>query len=348
MTVTMKKLSRRYVASLLFAGIALAGIPVKAADKEVNVYSSRHYDADKLLFAAFTQKTGIKVNVIEGKDDELIARIKAESANSPADLLLAVDAGRLWRAQASDILQPVKSTALEKAIPAPYREAMGHWFGLSMRARVIIYDKAKVKPADLSTYENLAAPQWKGRLLVRSSTNIYNQSLTGSILAARGLAETESWAKGIAANLARPPQGGDSDQIKAIAAGEGDIALSNTYYFARMANSSKPEEKALADRLGVFFPNQGDRGTHVNVSGAGIAKNAPNKANAIALLEFMVTPEAQRIFAEANYEYPVANGIAPHPIVASWGDFKRDTLNAAIYGQNNPEALRIMDRAGWR
>lgn len=336
-------------------GVALLSLAACGGDEkeaakpaEVNIYSSRHYDADKLLFAAFEKQTGIQINVIEGKDDELIERLKAEDRNSPADILLAVDAGRMWRAQEAGVLQPIRSTVLEQAVPAEYREKDGYWFGLSARARVIIYNKDKVKPEELSTYEDLADPKWKGRILVRSSTNVYNQSLTGSILAAHGADATEAWAKGLAANFARKPQGGDTDQIKAVAAGEGDIAISNTYYFARMLASENPADKAVAEKVGVVFPNQGDRGTHVNISGAGVAKYAPNHDNAVKFLEFLVTPEAQKIFAEGNYEFPVVAGIPSHPVVAAWGDFKRDSLNASIYGQNNAEALKIMDRAGWQ
>lgn len=327
--------------------LALGGGSAFAAG-EVNIYSSRHYDTDQQLYKAFEEKTGIKVNLIEGKDDELIERMKAEGRNSPADVLVAVDAGRLWRAQDAGILQPVESDYLTKNIPAQFREPDGNWFGLSNRARVIIYNKDAVKPSELSTYEDLADPKWKGRLLIRSSTNIYNQSLTGSILAAHGPEKTEEWAKGIAANLARPPQGGDTDQIKAVAAGEGDIAVSNTYYLGRLLNSDKPEDRALAEKVGVFFPNQGDRGTHVNISGAGVAANAPNKENAVKFIEFMAGPEAQKIFADGNYEYPVIAGVQPHPTVAAWGEFDADKLNAAEYGRNNAEALKIMDRAGWR
>ncbi|QJE74493.1 Fe(3+) ABC transporter substrate-binding protein [Aerophototrophica crusticola] len=337
---------RRALASAV--GIVMLALSGTAAAQELNVYSSRHYDTDQLFYKAFTEKTGIKVNLIEGKDDELIERIKAEGKNSPADVLVAVDAGRLWRAQEAGVLQPVKNELLEKTIAPQFREPQGYWFGLSTRARVIIYNKAAVKPSELSTYEDLADPKWKGRLLIRSSTNIYNQSLTGSVLAANGPEKTEAWAKGIAANLARPPQGGDTDQIKAVAAGEGDVAVSNTYYFARLSASAKPEDKAIADKVGVFFPNQKDRGTHVNVSGVGVAANAPNKANAIKFIEFMVGPEAQKIFADGNYEYPVLSSVKPHPVVAGWGEFKADALNAATYGKNNAEALKIMDRAGWK
>ncbi|UEM04195.1 Fe(3+) ABC transporter substrate-binding protein [Skermanella rosea] len=329
-------------------GAVLLGTAFAAQAAEVNVYSSRHYDTDKALYTNFTQQTGIKVNIIEGKDDELIERIRTESGNSPADILITVDAGRLWRAQNADILQPTKSQVLEQAVPAHLREPSGLWFGLTKRARVIIYNKAAVKPADLSTYEDLADPKWKGRLLIRSSTNVYNQSLAGSMLAAHGEKKTEEWARGIVANLARPPQGGDSDQIKAVAAGEGDIAVSNTYYFGRIAGSGKPEDKAIAEKVGVFFPNQNDRGTHVNISGAGVLKNAPNRENAVKFLEYLVSPQAQKIFAEGNYEYPVLKQAEQSPVIASWGSFKEDELNASVFGKNNEEALKIMDRAGWK
>ena len=329
-------------------GAVMLGTAFAAQAAEVNVYSSRHYDTDKALYSNFTQQTGIKVNIIEGKDDELIERIRTESGNSPADILITVDAGRLWRAQNADILQPTKSQALEQAVPAHLREPSGLWFGLTKRARVIIYNKAAVKPADLSTYEDLADPKWKGRLLIRSSTNVYNQSLAGSMLAAHGEKKTEEWARGIVANLARAPQGGDSDQIKAVAAGEGDIAVSNTYYFGRIAGSSKAEDKAIAEKVGVFFPNQGDRGTHVNISGAGVLKNAPNRENAVKFLEYLVSPAAQKIFAEGNYEYPVLKQAEQSPVIASWGSFKEDELNASVFGKNNEEALKIMDRAGWK
>jgi iron(III) transport system substrate-binding protein len=327
---------------------AILGTAIAATAAEVNVYSSRHYDTDKSLYQTFTQQTGIRVNIIEGRDDELIERIRTEAGNSPADILITVDAGRLWRAQNAGILQPIKSKTLEDTVPEYLRESTGLWFGLTKRARVIIYNKAAVKPSELSTYEDLADPKWKGRLLIRSSTNVYNQSLAGSILAARGEKATEEWARGIVANLARRPQGGDSDQILAVAAGEGDIAISNTYYFGRIAGSDKPEDKAVTAKVGVFFPNQNDRGTHVNSSGAGVMKNAPNKENAVKFLEYLVSSPAQKIFAEGNYEYPVSKDAEIAPVIASWGSFKEDNLNAAVFGKNNEEALKIMDRAGWK
>lgn len=320
--------------------------PAIAQTRTINVYSARHYDTDDELFAGFTRKTGIKVNLVEAEADQLIERIRNEGRNSPADVLITVDAGRLWRAQQAGVLQPVSSRVLS-SIPANLRDPQGNWFGLSKRARVIMYNKDKVNPAQLSTYENLTNSRWKGKILVRSSTNIYNQSMTGAMLAVHGAQKTEQWARGLVANFARPPQGGDTDQIKAVAAGVGDIAIANTYYLIRLMQSSKPEERAVAAKVKAFFPNQRDRGTHINISGGGVVKTAPNKQAAIQFLEYLVSPEAQRLFALGNNEYPVISGVALDPAVKSLGNFKEDKLNAAIYGRNNGEALKIMDRAGW-
>lgn len=336
------------LARAIAVALGMATLGAAAEAQEVNVYSSRHYAADKMLIEQFQKQTGIKVNVIEGDVAPLLQRLQAEGRNSPADLFITADAGNLWRAQQAGVLQPVKSAALDEVIPENLREPGGHWFGLSQRARVVVYNKGKVKPSELSTYEDLADPKWKGRILVRTSNHIYNQSLLASIIAADGPQKAEAWARGIAANLARPPKGGDTDQIKAVAAGEGDLAISNSYYFARMLASDKPEDKAMVAKLGVFFPNQQDRGTHVNISGAGVAKYAPNRANAVKLLEFLVTPESQRIFAEGNHEYPVRQGVALAATVMSWGPFKADPLNAAELGRHQAEAVRIADRAGWR
>ncbi|HIK45935.1 MAG TPA: Fe(3+) ABC transporter substrate-binding protein [Leptolyngbyaceae cyanobacterium M65_K2018_010] len=314
----------------------------------VNLYSSRHYDTDEQLYEGFREATGIRVNVVEAEADQLIERIKSEGVNSPADILMTVDAGRLWRAQEEGLFQPVSSAALTAAIPDYLRQADGLWFGLTKRARVIMYNQDAVQPSELSTYEALADPKWRGRILIRSSTNIYNQSLVGSMIAAEGATNTEAWAKELVANFARQPQGNDTDQIKAAAAGLGDIAIANTYYLARLIKSDKPEDQAVAEVMKVFFPNQDDRGTHVNISGAGVVKTAPNAAAAIQFLEYLVTPEAQRIFAESNNEYPVVEGVATDSVVASFGTFKSDTINAEIFAQNNAEALRITDRAGWK
>lgn len=315
---------------------------------EVNVYSSRHYDTDQALYDEFTEQTGIKVNIIEGKDDELIERIKNEGANSPADILLTVDAGRLWRAEEEGLLQPVESDVLSSAIPESLRDPEGLWFGLAKRARVIVYNTETVQPSELSTYEALAEPEWQGRVCIRSSTNIYNQSLMGSIIETDGEQAAEEWAKGIVANLAREPEGGDTDQILAVAAGQCDVAIVNHYYWARLASSDDAAEQDAASKTAVFFPNQEDRGTHVNISGAGVIATSPNEENAIAFLEYLTTPEAQRIFAEGSMEFPVAEGAEEAPVIAELGDFKEDSVNVAAYGENNPKAVEISDRVGWK
>ncbi|HEY9764492.1 MAG TPA: Fe(3+) ABC transporter substrate-binding protein [Trichocoleus sp.] len=314
----------------------------------VNLYSARHYDTDETLYESFREATGIQVNVVEAEADQLIERIKSEGDNSRADILVTVDAGRLWRAEQEDLFEPVSSSVLTAAVPEYLRHPDGLWFGLTKRARVIMYNKERVNPSELSTYEALTDSKWKGRILTRSSTNIYNQSLVGSILAAHGTEETEEWVRGFVANFARPPEGNDTAQIKAVAAGLGDLAISNTYYLARLAKSEDAEERDIASKIGVFFPNQQDRGTHVNVSGAGVLKSAPNKAAAIQFLEYLVSADAQRIFAEGNNEYPVVKGVAVDSVVESFGEFKEDTLNASVFGKNNPEALQICDRAGWK
>lgn len=339
----------RRIAIGLAAAVVLGGCGAgDAGDAVVNVYSHRHYEADRQLFARFTELTGIRVNVVTASADELITRLENEGKNSPADILITVDAGRLHRAKEKGLLQPIRSEVLETSIPATYRDPEGYWFGLTRRARVLIYDPSRVKPGELSTYEDLADPRWKGRILARSSGNVYNQSLLASLIAANGEEAAEAWARGVAANLARPPAGGDTDQIKAVAAGVGDVAIANTYYFGRLLSSSDPEERRLAERLAIFFPNQDGRGAHVNVSGAGVTASSKNVANAIRLLEFLASEEAQRIFSEANLEYPVNPRVAPAEILQAWGEFKADTLNLARLGELNAAAVAIFDRAGWR
>jgi iron(III) transport system substrate-binding protein len=345
---TRRQILGALACGFLAAPVLMAGRLALAEDTELNIYSARHYPADEELFALFTRLSGIRVNMIQGKAEELVQRLKLEGSASPCDVLITVDAGNLWRAQAEGLYQPIKSAFLESRIPASWREPNGYWFGFSTRARVILYDKSRVKPEDLSTYEDLANPKWKGRILIRSSNNIYNQSLLASLIAANGPEAAEAWAKGLVANFARDPEGGDIDQIRALLAGEGDIAIGNTYYFARMLAGDDP---ALLDELknvGIFFPNQGDRGTHVNISGAGIAAYAPHRDNAMRFLEFLAGPEAQEIFAGANFEYPVVEGTKPSDIVSAWGPFKRDQLNVAALGEHNAQAVMIMDRAGWR
>ncbi len=339
--------SRRHALALVCASLALAAFPA-AASEVVNVYNARHYGTDEILWEKFTEKTGIHVNVIEGKHDELIQRLITEGPNSPADLFITTDAGRLAFAAAKGLFRPIRSAALEAAIPAHLRHPDGLWWGLAMRARIFAYARDRVDPSELSTYEDLADPKWRGRILVRSSSNIYNISLVASILAANGPEKTLAWCKGLVANMARPPQGGDTDQIKAVAAGVGDLAIVNHYYFARLAASKRQRDRDIVAGLGVFFPNQKDRGTHVNISGAAVLKNAPDPENAVRLLEFLATPEAQRYFADVSLEYPVNPAVPPHPVLQSWGPFKQDTLNAAAYAAYAEQAVRIMDRCGWR
>ncbi|MEL6778453.1 MAG: Fe(3+) ABC transporter substrate-binding protein [Cyanobacteria bacterium J06597_16] len=321
-----------------------------AADAEqvVNLYSARHYDVDETLYEEFTADTGIAVNVIEGKADELIERIKNEGEQSPADVFVAADAGRLWRAQEAGILQPVTSEVLTSQVPENLREPNGEWFGLTTRARILVYNTEAVTPDELSTYEDLADSKWQGKVCVRSSGNIYNQSLVGSMIESIGAEATEEWASGLVANFARPPEGGDTDQIKAVAAGQCDVALVNHYYWARLAKSDDASDQAVIEKTGVFFPNQGDRGTHVNISGLGLVQGAPHGENGIAFMEFVMSPEAQKVFAEGNNEYPVVSGIEVDPIVAELGEFEVDETNVAFYGLNNPQASEIMDRAGWQ
>jgi len=344
-------LSRRHLLAAA-ALTALAGAaPVASAlaqSKELNVYSSRHYDIDKQLYEGFKAKTGITVKVISAGAEQLVERIKREGASSPGDVMITVDIGNLWRAQSEGLFQPIKSAELEKVIPANLRDPNGEWFGLSMRARVFVYDKTRIDPKLIQNYADLASPALKGKVLIRSSSNVYNQSLTASMVAAMGAEKTEAWAKGLVANMARAPKGGDTDQIKAVAAGEGAVSVNNTYYFARLLASSKAEDKEVVKNLAIVFPDQKGHGTHVNISGIGVLKGAPNKDNAVKFIEYLVSPEAQKIFAEGNYEYPVRAGVAPHPVIASWGEFKTDQTSLAAVGKNTPEALKVMDRAGWK
>jgi iron(III) transport system substrate-binding protein len=334
------------LSAAVIVGIGLGAQGVLA--EEVNLYSSRHYDTDVALYESFTEDTGIEVNLIEGSEDELIERIKAEGRNSPADVLITVDAGRLWRADQAGILQPVSSAVLEERIPANLRHPEGKWFGLSKRLRGIVYAKDRVDPSEITAYEDLADRAWAGRVCIRSSTNVYNQSLVGSMIETLGVEETEAWAKGLVANMARPPQGGDTDQIKAVAAGECDVAVVNHYYLARLIKSDSEEDRAVAEQVGIVFPNQDGRGAHANISGAGVIATSPNRDNAIEFLEYLTTPEAQAYFAQGNNEFPVVADVKADPVLEAWGEIKTDAVNAAKYGENNPEAVMLMDRVGWK
>jgi iron(III) transport system substrate-binding protein len=314
----------------------------------VNVYSHRHYDIDRQLFERFTQATGIRVNVVTGSADELITRLQTEGASSPADVLVTVDAGRLHRAKERGLLQPIESAVLERNVPARFRDPEGYWWGLTVRARVLVYSRARVRPDELATMEALAEPAWRGRVLVRSSENVYNQSQLAAMIAHGGEAAALQWANGVARNLARSPSGGDTDQVKAVAAGVGDVAISNTYYVAKLATSEDPEEQRIYEQVAVAFPNQNDRGTHINVSGAGVTAHAPNRDNAIRLIEFLSDDEAQRLYAEGNQEYPVKPGVAMSPVLQGWGEFRADTLSLSRLGELNTRAVMLFDRARWR
>lgn len=320
----------------------------QAVAQEVNVYSSRHYNTDQALYDEFTETTGITVNLIEAKGDALIERMAAEGESSPADVFITVDGSRLARAVEAGLFQPTSSEALEAAVPEQLRHPDGLWFGLSTRVRGIVYDKEKVDPSTITTYEDLTDPAWEGKICIRSSSNVYNQSLVASMIATDGLEAAEGWANGIVANMARDPQGGDTDQIKAVAAGECDVAVANHYYLARLMRSDDAADQEVAEAVDIVFPNQDGRGTHANVSAAGVAAHAPNKDAAVKFIEYLATPSAQAYFADGNNEYPVIEGVKLSPVLEEWGTFKTDAIAVTAYGENNAEALKAMDRAGWQ
>ena len=318
--------------------------------KSVNIYSARKEALILPILERFRDQTGIEFSLVTGKADALLKRLRMEGEASPADVFITVDAGRLHRAKEAGVLQKIGSESIDAAVPAHLRDADGFWVALSKRARTIIYARDRVDAAALSTYEGLADPTWNGRICIRSSGNIYNQSLVASMIEASGVEQTEAWAEGLVGNFARPPAGGDTDQLRAVAAGECDVAVANTYYFGRLAASSKEEDQAVAAALKVFWPNQGegDRGVHMNVSGVGITASAQNRESAIRLLEFLVSPEAQTWYAEVNHEYPVVPSVAASETLESFGAFNEDTLNLTALGANNRQAVELMDRAGWR
>jgi iron(III) transport system substrate-binding protein len=321
-------------------------LALPALASEVNVYSSRHYDTDQRLYDAFTAQTGIRVNIIEASGDEIVARIQAEGANSPADLLVTVDGGRLHRAVEAGLLQPIESAVLEARVPEAFQHPDNLWFGLTSRARVIFYNRALGLPEGVSRYEDLADPALGPVVCMRSSSNIYSISLMAEMIHHLGEEAAEAWARGLRANLARPPQGGDTDQLKALAAGECRLAVSNTYYWGRLAASSNPEDRAVAEAIAFIFPNQADRGTHVNISGAGVVVTAPNRDNAIRLLEYLVSDEAQQVLADSNNEYPVVPGVAITGPMRDFTDFRSSGVNVSVYGTNAARAVAVWDRAG--
>lgn len=344
----MLSISYRIV-TILALLIVMALTPVLvSASGEVNLYSARKENLIKPLLDRFTQETGVKVNLVTGKADALLKRLQLEGINSPADILITTDAGRLHRAKDSGVTQAFTSSTLADVVPASFRDPEGHWVGLSLRARPILYVKGKLSTDELSTYEALSDAKWKGRICIRSSGNIYNQSLVASLIATNGEDNTQQWANDFVKNFARPPRGGDRDQIKAAAAGQCDIAIANTYYLAGMLTSKDEDQRAAAEKMGVFWPNQGGRGAHVNISGAALTKSAKNKANAVRLIEFLANKDSQQWYAEANGEFPVRADVAASDLLQSWGAFKQDTLNLSRLGELNPNALRLMDRAGWK
>ncbi len=338
------------IAALLFT-IVISTFSLTAASQsnEVNIYSARKESLIKPLLDQFSAETGIKTNLITASADKLLTRMVNEGRNTPADILITVDAGRLFRARQADIFQPIKSQLIEQAVPPNLRDTENYWIGLSRRARVIFYAKERVDPIHLSTYENLADRKWQGRICIRGSGNIYNQSLVASMIAANGEEATQQWVNGLVGNLARPPKGGDRDQIKAAAAGQCDIAIANTYYYARMLNNTKdPTQSGAANKMALFWPNQQGRGAHINISGAGISKYSRNLDNAIKLLEFLVSPDAQSWYANANYEYPVNPSVKPGGLISTWGTFKADLIDLSRLGELNSEAVKTMDRADWK
>lgn len=323
-------------------------LSIEESKQVVHVYTHRHYASDQELFDLFEESTGIQVNVINASADELIQKMSIEGVHSPADVLITVDVGRLTRAKELKLLQSVNSDILDNSIPSHLKDPENFWFGMTKRARIMVYAKDRMDKSALSTYEDLAEEKWKGKILIRSSDNIYNQSLLASLIVNDGEAEAKKWAEGIVRNMARAPKGNDRDQVKAVVAGEGEVAVVNTYYIGNMLNSDSPEEVKAAKAIGVFFPNQKGRGAHINISGAGVARYAPNKENAIKLIEFLISKEAQKIFANTNYEYPVNPDVQPAALLQSWGEFKEDSLLLSKLGENNKNAVIIFDEANWK
>ena len=319
---------------------------IGVGEEVVNLYSARHYDTDDSLYSDFEKKTGIKVNLIEGGSDGLIERIANEGRYSPSDLLITVDAGRLWKAVENGIFQEISSDILDGRIPANLRHPDGLWFGLSKRGRIIAYNKGKGLAQGVSDYEDLAKESLKGQVCMRSSSNIYNLSLMASLIEANGIEEAEAWALGVVSNFARNPQGNDTAQLRAVSSGECEITVANTYYIGRLMGSNKPADQKTIEGLGFLFPNQEGRGSHVNISGGGVTKYSPNRENAIKFLEYLTEEIAQRLFSEGNNEYPVV-GRATGP-VATLGPFKEDTVNASLFGERQRDAVMVYDRAGWR
>jgi len=333
----------------ILTGVTLASLTFSSLlASEINIYSHRHYDTDKILLKKFEQKTGIKVNIVTAKAEELVSKLAIEGANTPADILITADIGNLYEAKEKGLLQPINSKILEANIPTHLRDGGKEWFGLTKRARVFVYNPEMVNPKDLSDYIGLTEPKFKGKILTRTSSNAYNKSLLASIIANHGEAKAQVFAKGLVENFARNPKGNDRDQITAVAAGDGSVAIVNTYYLGIMLNSKVARDVETAKSVKIFFPDQKGKGTHINISGAGVTKYAKNKENAIKLIEFLSSVEAQQMFAEANYEYPVNKNVKPSGTVASWGTFKEDTLLLNEVGKYNKKAVEVATKANWK
>ncbi|MDP1657484.1 MAG: extracellular solute-binding protein [Hylemonella sp.] len=340
----------------LATAIVLAGNIACAQEQVLNIYSARHYPSDEALYSGFTKATGIKINRVDADDAGIVSRLKAEGAASPADVILLVDAARLWRGEAEGLFQPVKSKVLDDAIPAqlrgkPAADGTSAWYGFSTRARIVVYDKIKVKKEDVDTYEELGDPKNKGKLCIRSGSHPYNLSLFGAVLEHLGEPKTEAWLKGMVDNMARTPKGGDTDQIKAVASGECGIAVTNSYYLARLMRSPKAEDQAVVERVGVVFPNQGTWGTHVNIAGGAVARHAKNQANAVKFLEYLASPQAQEHFANGNNEWPAAKGVKlsnPALQAMGGGSFKSETIPISVVGMNSVKVQQMLDRVGFR
>lgn len=332
----------------IFLSIVVLFISLHA--NEVNIYTHRHYPSDEILFKKFTKKTGIKVNVVQANADQIMKRLEEEGKYSPADLLLTVDVGRLYYAKEKGLLQPIHSIFLEDVIPSNLRDKEGYWFGVTKRARVLVYNIDTVDPKSLSTYEALANKKYKDSILTQSSSSIYNQSLLASIIAHKGEKEAKVWAKGLRENFARKPTGSDRDQMRALAAGIAKVAIVNTYYIGQLINSKSFSDKAVAEMIGIFFPNQGEneRGTHINISGVGVTKYAKHKKNAIKFVEFLCSKEAQKVFTSQNFEYPANKNVAPSKLLQSWGSFKEDPIELYQLGKYNTKAVKIFNEVGWK
>jgi iron(III) transport system substrate-binding protein len=340
------------LAAALVAGLTAPAVAQPAAPV-LNIYSARHYPSDEALYADFTKATGIRIQRVDADDAGILSRLRTEGASSPADVILLVDASRLWRAEVDGLFQPVRSRTLEQRVPAALRgkdEGTGsQWFGFSTRARVVVYDKRSVAPQDVDTYEELGDPKNKGRVCLRSGSHPYNLSLFGSMLEHLGPAATEQWLAGIVANMARPPKGGDTDQIRAVASGECKVAVSNTYYIARLMRSDRPEDRAVVERIGVVFPNQGTRGTHVNIAGGAVARHAKNREAAVRFLEYLASDQAQAHFAGGNNEWPVVASAKPNnPALTALGEFKAETVPVSVIGMNQVRVQQMLDRVGFR